>query len=79
MYRFYRRPVIVLVFLKPVLSADKKIGKGQFSEVYKAKLSVDDSTVALKKVQVWAIYILKVMAELWKNFTASLFQDEGKE
>lgn len=31
---------------------DKKIGKGQFSEVYRARCVVDNTTVALKKVQV---------------------------
>jgi NIMA (never in mitosis gene a)-related kinase len=31
---------------------DKKIGKGQFSEVYRARCKVDGSIVALKKVQV---------------------------
>ena len=30
----------------------KKIGKGQFSEVYRAKNKINGSTVALKKVQV---------------------------
>lgn len=31
---------------------DKKIGKGQFSEVYRARCTVDNTTIALKKVQV---------------------------
>lgn len=31
---------------------EKKIGKGQFSEVYKARCEEDGSYVALKKVQV---------------------------
>lgn len=31
---------------------EKKIGKGQFSEVYKARCKEDGSYVALKKVQV---------------------------
>jgi serine/threonine protein kinase len=31
---------------------DKKIGKGQFSEVYRAINKIDGSVVALKKVQV---------------------------
>lgn len=31
---------------------EKKVGKGQFSEVYKARCKVDGSVVALKKVQV---------------------------
>ena len=30
----------------------KKIGKGQFSEVWKARCRIDDQIVALKKVQV---------------------------
>ena len=34
---------------------DKKIGKGQFSEVYRARCVVDNTTVALKKVQVRVI------------------------
>ena len=29
-----------------------QVGKGQFSEVYKARLHIDNSIVALKKVQV---------------------------
>ena len=41
---------------------DKKIGKGQFSEVYRAKYIIDNSIVALKKVQVLTpFYILVVM------------------
>ena len=31
---------------------DKKIGKGQFSEVWRASCTVDECVVALKKVQV---------------------------
>ncbi len=31
---------------------DKKIGKGQFSEVWRAVCTVDETVVALKKVQV---------------------------
>ena len=31
---------------------DKKIGKGQFSEVWRARCKIDGSIVALKKVQV---------------------------
>ena len=31
---------------------EKKIGKGQFSEVYRARCNQDNSSVALKKVQV---------------------------
>ena len=36
---------------------DKKIGKGQFSEVYRARCKIDGSVVALKKVQVF-IWVL---------------------
>ena len=32
---------------------EKRIGKGQFSEVWKARCIVDNSVIALKKVQVW--------------------------
>lgn len=31
---------------------DKKIGRGQFSVVYRARCLIDNSIVALKKVQV---------------------------
>ena len=31
---------------------DKKIGKGQFSEVYRAVCKIDGTVVALKRVQV---------------------------
>jgi len=34
------------------LEIEKKIGRGQFSVVYKARCVVDNSIVALKKVQV---------------------------
>lgn len=34
------------------LEVEKKIGKGQFSEVYRARSKMDGSIVALKKVQV---------------------------
>lgn len=37
---------------------DKKIGKGQFSEVYRARCVVDNTTVALKKVQVMIAFSL---------------------
>lgn len=40
---------------------EKKIGKGQFSEVYRAKCLTNEETVALKKIQVLNnnfIYIL---------------------
>lgn len=32
---------------------EKKIGRGQFSVVYRAKCLANDQIVALKKVQVW--------------------------
>lgn len=31
---------------------EKKIGRGQFSEVYRAKYLIDNTPIALKKVQV---------------------------
>ena len=34
------------------LEVEKKIGKGQFSEVFRAKCILDSSVIALKKVQV---------------------------
>lgn len=39
------------------LYIEKKIGKGQFSEVYRAKCLVDNETVALKKIQVFVFYL----------------------
>lgn len=38
---------------------EKKIGRGQFSVVYKAKCLVDNSIIALKKVQVSSYRIKK--------------------
>lgn len=37
------------------LFIEKKIGKGQFSEVYRAKCLMDNETVALKKIQIFQI------------------------
>lgn len=37
-------------------TVEKKIGKGQFSEVYRAKCNINGVTVALKKVQVGYVY-----------------------
>ncbi|XP_065068824.1 serine/threonine-protein kinase Nek7 isoform X1 [Rhopilema esculentum] len=37
------------------LYIEKKIGKGQFSEVYRAKCLIDNETVALKKIQIFQI------------------------
>lgn len=34
------------------MNVDKKIGKGQFSEVYRAKNIINGEYVALKKIQV---------------------------
>lgn len=41
-------------------SDEKRIGKGQFSEVWRAISKVDNSVVALKKVQVSG-YVCKVL------------------
>ena len=38
-------------------TVDKKIGKGQFSEVYRAVCKVDGKVVALKKVQVLRVFL----------------------
>lgn len=54
-----------LVFQKPLqpdmghnslanFQIEKKIGRGQFSEVYRARYLLDNTSVALKKVQVCA-------------------------
>ena len=43
------------------------MGKGQFSEVYKARLHIDNSIVALKKVQV-THYDLTKQSAFMKNF-----------
>ena len=40
------------------LDIEKKIGKGQFSEVYRAKNKVTNEHVALKKIQVSLDFIL---------------------
>ncbi len=37
---------------------EKKIGRGQFSEVYKATCLLDNQQVALKKVQVSILLLL---------------------
>lgn len=37
---------------------EKKIGRGQFSEVYRAKYLMDNTPVALKKVQVSKLFDL---------------------
>lgn len=44
---------------------EKKIGRGQFSVVYRARCTVDGAIVALKKVQVrhsWPCHVL-----LWRD------------
>ena len=42
---------------------EKKIGRGQFSVVYRAKCVVNEQIVALKKVQVNFIFYLNCDAE----------------
>lgn len=55
--------VVFLSFQKPLqpdmghnslanFQIEKKIGRGQFSEVYRARYLLDNTSVALKKVQV---------------------------
>ena len=44
---------------------DKKIGKGQFSEVYRAINKIDGSVVALKKVQVTTWYHMIYLFSLY--------------
>lgn len=51
---------------------DKKIGKGQFSEVYRARCKVDGSVVALKKVQVNLQLILLSTLVSLINFNITL-------
>lgn len=38
---------------------EKKIGHGQFSVVYRARNKVDGKVVALKKIQVYSITVLR--------------------
>ncbi|XP_071801873.1 serine/threonine-protein kinase Nek7-like isoform X2 [Asterias amurensis] len=46
---------------------EKKIGKGQFSEVYKAQCLVDNSIVALKKVQIFEMMDAKARQDCIKE------------
>ncbi|XP_067941197.1 serine/threonine-protein kinase Nek7-like [Watersipora subatra] len=46
---------------------DKKIGKGQFSEVYRARCVVDNTTVALKKVQIFEMMDAKARQDCIKE------------
>ncbi|KAF6021284.1 NEK6 [Bugula neritina] len=46
---------------------DKKIGKGQFSEVYRARCVVDNTIVALKKVQIFEMMDAKARQDCIKE------------
>ncbi|GFS81975.1 hypothetical protein NPIL_246651, partial [Nephila pilipes] len=46
---------------------DKKIGKGQFSVVYKAKCKLDGKFVALKKVQIYEMMDSKARLDCMKE------------
>ena len=48
-------------------SIDKKIGKGQFSVVYRARATHDDRTVALKKVQIFEMMDSKARLDCMKE------------
>jgi len=48
-------------------SIDKKIGKGQFSVVYRARANHDDKTVALKKVQIFEMMDSKARLDCMKE------------
>ena len=48
-------------------SIDKKIGKGQFSVVYRARAIHDDRTVALKKVQIFEMMDSKARLDCMKE------------
>ena len=39
---------------------EKKIGRGQFSVVYRARCKINNQVIALKKVQVWTYFTLKL-------------------
>ena len=45
----------------------KRIGKGQFSEVYRAKCLIDNSIVALKKVQIFEMMDVKARNDCIKE------------
>ena len=44
-----------------------QVGKGQFSEVYKARLQIDNSIVALKKVQIYEMMDAKARNDCLKE------------
>ncbi|KAI1882375.1 hypothetical protein AGOR_G00250040 [Albula goreensis] len=46
---------------------EKKIGRGQFSEVYKATYLLDDKQVALKKVQIFEMMDAKARQDCIKE------------
>ena len=46
---------------------DKKIGKGQFSVVYRARAITDERTVALKKVQIFEMMDSKARLDCMKE------------
>ena len=46
---------------------DRKIGKGQFSVVYKALCKANDTTVALKKVQIFEMMDAKARLDCMKE------------
>ncbi|XP_071948168.1 serine/threonine-protein kinase Nek7-like isoform X1 [Antedon mediterranea] len=46
---------------------EKKIGKGQFSEVYRAKSVIDNSIIALKKVQIFEMMDAKARQDCIKE------------
>ena len=48
-------------------SIDKKIGKGQFSVVHRARANHDDKTVALKKVQIFEMMDSKARLDCMKE------------
>jgi len=49
------------------LEIEKKIGKGQFSEVYRARSKIDGSIVALKKVQIFEMMDAKARQDCIKE------------
>ena len=46
---------------------DRKIGKGQFSVVYRAVCNSDERTVALKKVQIFEMVDAKARLDCMKE------------
>ena len=51
---------------------EKLIGKGQFSEVYRARCLINNSIVALKKVQVRSSFVFLEVA-LWCDYRLARF------